>query len=328
MSEDYQRKLDYYKEMILELKNASPETFSLLRKIIKIQEKKDKWDILDVKVSPRRLQPLLNMGILERDKNFKYHLKDREIIEEALTEMGLQRRTRLGPGFNVTMDTFDNIVNYENVKKILIKALRARDPVHVLLVGPPGVGKSLLAQSVKQKLEELNECVGWVEGGKTLVTGAGLIEVVLQMPEDSPCLLIIDELDKMDKNDYSLLYSLMTTGEIIITKHKNFIHEKRRIWVLATANYLDRIPEQIQSRFFIIKFRRLTEEEYREMIPKILEKNVPGIDRELAEYIAKKLAPITRDPRNAIQVAKLSWTKEDVDFIVKEFMAKTRSYRF
>ena len=328
MSEDYQRKLEYYKEIITELKGGMPEAFSILRKIMKIQEKKKKWDILDIKVSPRRLQPLINLGILERDKNYKYHLKDREIIEEALAEMGLHKRERVGPGFDITIDTFNNIVDYENIKKILVKALRARDPVHVLLVGPPGVGKSLLAQSVKQKLEELNECVGWVEGGRSLVTGVGLIEVALQMPEDTPCLLIIDELDKMDRNDYGLLYSLMTTGEIVVTKHKNLIHEKRRVWVLATANYLDRIPEQIQSRFFIIKFRKLTEEEYRQMIPKILEKNVPGIDMELAEYIAKKLAPITRDPRDAIQVAKLSWNKDDVDFIVKEFMAKGKSYRF
>jgi MoxR-like ATPase len=40
------------------------------------------------------------------------------------------------------VEDLSQIVGYDDVKRIIVMALRSRKPVHVLPVGPPGIGKS------------------------------------------------------------------------------------------------------------------------------------------------------------------------------------------
>lgn len=314
-------KEDIYVEIIDELRASKPALMPALRKVMeyvrdKCNLKPCEFTALDVSVPPAKLRGLVEKGILTRASKYSYRVKDPEAVYKAMERLDvLPRPRRRGPAFNVTMDMFDGIVGYETVKRAIVMALRARAPVHVLLVGPPGIGKTVFLDGVREYLERTGECVAHVEGGKGLTTSTGLVEVLLQMPPDTPCVLTIDELDKMNRQDMAALYRLMVTGEVVVAKHRMYVREKRLVWVLAATNNEKPIPEPILSRFLRIRFRPLTEEEYKIVVPGILVKR-EGIDPELAKYIAEKLAPITRDPRDAIRVARMAWTKEDVDYLV------------
>ena len=74
------------------------------------------------------------------------------------------------------MEDLGQIVGYDDVKRIIVMALRSRKPVHVLLVGPPGIGKSLFLDSIRRALKRKNACVEHVEAvkGLTIVLSATL----------------------------------------------------------------------------------------------------------------------------------------------------------
>jgi len=40
-------------------------------------------------------------------------------------------------------DTFDKIIGYEGIKRTFLRSLNSKEPVHILLVGPPGQAKTL-----------------------------------------------------------------------------------------------------------------------------------------------------------------------------------------
>lgn len=319
MVEEHEKKVAVFTEVIEALKWSSPGAISTLRKAIRYESQHGPgWTALDLPAIPRHVKKLVEAGLVKEVSPGRYALVDREAIVEAMNRAWALPRTSV-KGIKIDESVFDDVVGYATVKKTLIMALRARKPVHVLLVGPPGYGKSLFLDSVYDYLSTTNQCVNRVEGGKSLTTSLGIIEAVLQMPPDTPCVLIIDELDKLALRELDALYRLMESGEIIITKHNTLVREKRNVWVIAAANDISRIRKYrpaILSRFMVIRIKSLDEEGYKRVVAGILVKR-ENIEPELAEYIAEKLAPITRDPREAIRIARMSYSKEDVDWLVR-----------
>jgi MoxR-like ATPase len=49
---------------------------------------------------------------------------------------------------------FDEVVGYEGIKRTFLRALNSDEPVHVLLVGPPGHAKTLFLKCVLEKFGE------------------------------------------------------------------------------------------------------------------------------------------------------------------------------
>ncbi len=43
---------------------------------------------------------------------------------------------------------FDNVAGHEGIKRTLLRFLRSNEPVHILLVGPPGQAKTLFLKSI------------------------------------------------------------------------------------------------------------------------------------------------------------------------------------
>jgi DNA replicative helicase MCM subunit Mcm2 (Cdc46/Mcm family) len=104
-------------------------------------------------------------------------------------------------GNHVHNDIFDNIIGYEDIKKLFFLSLESHKPIHILLVGPPASAKTLFMLSC-MKLERSYFTLG------THSTRSGMVDYLF---EKRPRFLIVDEIEHMsirDQQFYSVLWKL------------------------------------------------------------------------------------------------------------------------
>jgi MoxR-like ATPase len=106
-------------------------------------------------------------------------------------------------------EIFNDIIGYNDVKRLFRLALHSNDEAHILLSGPPASAKTMF-------LECLNKLKSsyFVDGAST--TKSGLIDCLFL---NNPKYLLIDEIDKMSAKDQAMLLNLMETGIVSETKH-------------------------------------------------------------------------------------------------------------
>ncbi|HET8793416.1 MAG TPA: sigma 54-interacting transcriptional regulator, partial [Nitrososphaeraceae archaeon] len=109
---------------------------------------------------------------------------------------------------NDKLHLFQNIIGYEDIKKIFKMSLNSDKPVHILLVGPPASAKTLFM------LELLNLERSYFTLGSHS-TKAGMIDYLFDY---RPRYLIVDEIEHMPYKDQTSLLSIMETGIITETK--------------------------------------------------------------------------------------------------------------
>jgi len=314
---------DALKSIIRGVVANNPEALSILVQLAR-DGKKEWWKLT---TDYRLLKSLKELGLIVTKNNTEYELFDHDLVKSVLEELGYikYRPKPEEPTFPITVEDLNQIVGYDDVKRIIVMALRSRKPVHVLLVGPPGIGKSLFLDSIRRALKRKNACVEHVEAVRGLSTSVGIAELLLSMDPEVPCAMLIDEVDKLSQEDLALLLRLMETGEVIVTKHGKRIAEERKVWVIAATNDERKLLPAMLDRFLIFRFRGLTKDEYRRLVPSILTVN-EGIDLDLARYIADRLADITTDIREAVRIARLARTKEEVDFLVKQVAQSRKGF--
>ncbi len=313
---------DALKSLLITLKNERPEAFSIVLFMATSDQDQMQW--WKITASIQTLYTLADIGLVESKDSYNYSLFNKALVKDVLQELGFikWRPGEKGPTFPVSEDMFSAVVGYDRVKKIIMMALRSRKPTHVLLVGPPGIGKSLFLDSVRNYMEKRNVCVKHVEAVRGLTTSVGIADLLLEIDRDTPCILLIDELDKLSGDDLFVLLRIMEprfedgAGELIITKHGKRIYEKRKIWVLAAANDITKIPDMLRDRFMVIRFRGLTKDEFLKVVPQVLVVN-EGVNPDLAKYIAERVSQVTLDIREAIRIARMAYSKEDVDFLIE-----------
>ena len=84
---------------------------------------------------------------------------------------------------------FDDISGYEDLKWTLQKAIDSEEPVHILLVGPPGVGKTRFLKAIEKEYPDLSYFAL-----ASASTGSGMINHCF---EHAPRLLLIDEIEDL-----------------------------------------------------------------------------------------------------------------------------------
>ena len=149
-----------------------------------------------------------------------------------------------------------NIIGLNEAKQSASLQLFSKEPVHILLLGDPGTGKTDILRSAA----DLSPIGAFGLGSGT--SGAGLA-VVVQGKKVSPGLLpsahrglcCIDELNLMKKEDYAALYNAMEKGFITYDKGGHHYRFDALIRVLGTAN-----PQGD-------KFKGYTTEELRAQLP-------------------------------------------------------------
>ncbi|MFQ6095156.1 MAG: hypothetical protein ACE5NN_03325 [Candidatus Bathyarchaeia archaeon] len=266
----------------------------------------------DIDEPAQTLMKAYRRGILKigfkSNKHTCYQLRDPEEAKVLLQD-GIPENEAIRAPSKITIpaDLFDTIIGYDDLKWLIRTSLTADQPVHFLFIGGPATAKTAF-------LLELARIRGtqYHLGGSS--TKVGLTDVLLDL---APRILLIDEFDKMNQDDFSILLSLCVTGLVKETKHgRRRQIELPRTQVFAAANKAV-FPGEIPSRFSVLHFPEYTEEEaYKVMIGVLTKReNVP---EDLAVYIAKNVVQNLRskDPRDAVRIGRLASTKEDVDRVI------------
>jgi len=230
-----------------------------------------------------------------------------EEVEARLNEYDMAESTATIPEeakeAKIPDDFWATVEGYEDIKEVFLASLKADNPVHILLVGDPATGKSAMLMEV----ERLAGSVFVTAGSATAV---GLRDILV---DRRPKYLIIDELDKIrDPKDLSVLLTLMETGRVIVVKHRERREEHMKTWVFAACNTAKGLPPELLDRFLVFHLKPYDRETLKRVIVKTLTMR-EGVARDLADYIAEKVANIYGSVRDAVKLARLAKTKEDVD---------------
>ena len=204
---------------------------------------------------------------------------------------------------------FSNIVGYSDVKKLLLKSIVAKEPVNILLTGPPSSSKTIFL------LEILDALDGTYFMDATSITSAGMIDYLF---EHDTKYLLIDEIDKMKAKDQAALLNAMETGIICETKLNGKTRQKRmELWIFATSNNVDRLSKALRSRFMELHLKEYTYEQFMDVVRKLLKKRY-RMDENISEKIAYAVWNVlnSKDVRDAIKIAKLTKSSSDVDWLV------------
>jgi Holliday junction DNA helicase RuvB len=124
---------------------------------------------------------------------------------------------------------FDCIVGYDGIKRTFLRSLNSEEPVHILLVGPPGQAKTLFLKCIQDTF--VHKKAFFTIGGNA--SKSGLIDVLFDM---RPYYLLIDEIEHLKPEYQTTLLSLMETGVLTQTMHLKVRHMHLKTWVFATSN--------------------------------------------------------------------------------------------
>jgi Holliday junction DNA helicase RuvB len=131
--------------------------------------------------------------------------------------------------------------------------------------------------------------------------------------------LLIDEIDKMKKNDQATLLNAMETGIISETKLNGKTRQKKmKLWIFATSNNVERLSGPLRSRFMELHLDEYAYEEFSEIIRRLFKKRY-HLDVDLSEKIANAVwnKIKSKDIRDAINIAKLVKSANDIDWLVE-----------
>lgn len=143
-----------------------------------------------------------------------------------------------------------------------------RNRVTLLLSGPPSVGKSQIIKWIYIFLWGF-----WIEsdasqsGMKGTGKGYQFSEGILQKADNS--VVLIDEIDKMNKKDQSSLLSAIETGTVKVNKDRVDRETPARVRIIATCNNKGMMVEQLLNRFdIILDVEKLSDDERNGLITK------------------------------------------------------------
>lgn len=308
---------------ILGYLNEHPEYENILRLAVEHEEKNADnphylgWDWAEVRAYAATINKLIVDGLVKKtydSANFtNYKLVGLEATKEALRDFEALTMppTLAEEEVEIPKDLFSAILGYDDVKELIERSLEQDRPVGFLLVGPVATAKSLF-------LEELSRIRGSSYHLGSSSTKAGLTQFLLNA---RPKILLIDEFDKMGREDLAALLSLMESGKVVETKYGRRSEEYMKVWVFASCNTLKGIPPENISRFrpYVFHFKEYTREEFIEVVEKFLVER-EGVEPNLAKYIAEKVSAFSRDVRAARGLGRICKNTQNVDQYVKTIM--------
>jgi holliday junction DNA helicase RuvB len=204
---------------------------------------------------------------------------------------------------------FSNVVGYPEIKKLLFRSIVSKQPVSILLTGPPSSSKTIFLLEMLEGLDDTYfiDAVG--------ASGAGMTDHLFN---NNTKYLLVDEIDKMKKNDQAALLNVMETGILSETKVGKTRQKKMKLWIFATSNNIERLTGPLRSRFMELHLEEYTYEEFIEIVRRLLKKRY-RLDAHLSEKIGYAVwnQMKSKDVRDAIKIAKLTKSSTDIDWLVE-----------
>ena len=232
-----------------------------------------------------------------KDKFSYFRFSRQNLIKDRYSNMTTQDQA---------LQFFSNIYGLDGMKENLFRALISEEQINILLVGPPATSKTLVMSTIQEKCND----VFYYDASNT--TSAGLIEELFY--NRNAKLIIIDEIDKLKRNDLSSLLGLLNNGKIV-KKLKEIKYDFRieNVKIFATSNSIVNLPKPVRSRFQEYYLREYSDDDFIQVVKFCLIKKLP---EEICEAIGLMLISVERkDVRKAIVISNLlktNDTKEDV----------------
>jgi len=272
-----------------------------------------------VKHFPRVLTALELAEVVERHKgDIKLRRELVPLVEEFLDRAGAEEVEEVRQEGKLTGDIFSPIMGYDDVKELLVEALRGNRRVHWLMIGPPATAKSLFLLCIERALEGQ---VYYATGSR--VSGPGLTEALINR---RPRVLLLDEVDKTPQDALSTLLSMMETGDVVETRYRKERRTKIETIVVAAANSDRNIPPELMSRFdYPLYFKPYRREEFINVCAGYLTR-FEETPEQIARYAAERCWEANeRDVRKVRGLVRMlrEPTFEEVDRLIA-FRAKYR----
>ncbi|MBA7515063.1 hypothetical protein ES705_07101 [subsurface metagenome] len=300
-----EKRLRIYKAL-----TTNPEWGEILQDALALQEREEaahalkeySWlgfEWFEVHADPQTLKKMVTSKVLNvafsSHSATHYKIADPDLVREAIQAM-LEPTTQ--PEREMPADLFDSIVGYPDVKTLVRYALEAEKPAHLLLSGPPASAKTMF-------LLELRRLPQSYYALAATLTAAGLADVLFVY---EPRFILIDEVERLSPEHIGVLNSLMATGIVSETKHGKTRELELDTRVFAAGIRVEKLPQDLLSRFTKLHFAPYTEQEFIEVSQRVLATR-ENIRMDNAEYIARELWRLhgqDTDVRQCVQIARLS----------------------
>lgn len=267
----------------------------------------------EVHAQPQTLNKMVSNHVL--DVGYKSrsatHYTIPDIVRQAIADIDLGEPDSDPVGVDEKM--FSPIIGYDDIKDILIMALRGEKRVHFLLEGDPATAKSLFMICIQQAVPSAYYITG------SRATPAGVTDALLS---NQPKVLLFDEIEKCDLQTYSVLLSLMESGLVVETKHKRHVSATMSTVVIGSCNRSQKLPPELISRFdFHLKMKGYDRDGFLQVCRDYLA-TFEGMQIKLAEYLAGRIwdsKSIPSDIRKARGIARIltpDFTKGGIDKMV------------
>ena len=249
--------------------------------------------------------PQLNLALEDNELQLFAEKTNKEIEEKAK-----RKAFRLFSEKAKTIKEFiaPNIFGMELVKEAAALQLFAIDPVHILLLGDPGTGKTDILRSVSNLHPVTSFGLGSgasKAGLSAAVKGNDIIKGLLPMANNGIC--CIDELNLMKKTDYAALYSAMEKGFITYDKANKHFQLDAKVRVIATSNPKgDRFVGNIIS---ILKQQIPFDSALLTRFHLVFLIRKPGLER-----FAKITKKIVQNDKMKVSIKDMEFIKDYVDF--------------
>jgi MoxR-like ATPase len=202
--------------------------------------------------------------------------------------------------FSTRRCSFKNIVGHEYAKNVLSLALKSTKPVHVILVGPMGIGKTEMLLEIEKYVGKKNS--HFAIGSR--ISKAGLGDLLIK--NNNIEYLFIDEMETMSRKDQAVLLSIQQHGIVSETLYGKVREANVSTTVFATSNDTRKILRPLLSRFFIVNMTDYKYDEFMQVSKAKL--TAEGVTEEEAEFIADNVfnALPRHDIRDVIQIGRLT----------------------
>jgi replication-associated recombination protein RarA len=161
----------------------------------------------------------------------------------------------------------------------------------------------------------------------TSASGPGMIDYLF---ENNIKYLLVDEIDKLQRKDQSVLLNLMENNVLIETKVRKTRKNEMKVYVFATCNDIAKVSKALNSRFIVLQLEEYTYDQFLQIAKHLLAKTY-GMNEVLSATIGDAVwSSGSKDVRDLLKVGKLARSTEEVGWLLntlKKSIALNRNFK-